>query len=159
VVAFILGREEMLPRQGCRRVAGRDLCWAVVFLIGSAIPAARASPVDGIWLIKDKLALKISECQNAICGQVVWLHNPVLRTPEMCGRIIVWGLRPDGQLQWSGGWIFNPEDGTTYHLSAALQPDDTISARIYEGIALFGETKVLTRTSLSDLSDRCPMAE
>jgi hypothetical protein len=64
-------------------------------------------------------------------------------------------LVSEGPSQWGNGWIFDPEDGNTCDLSATLQPDDTISARIYEGIALFGETKLLTRVTPGDLPGRC----
>jgi len=118
-------------------------------------PLAQASPADGTWLLRDKLAIQISDCEGGLCGRIVWLRNPALRTPAMCGRTIVWGLVPNGPSQWGNGRIFDPEDGNTYHLSATLQPDDTISARIYEGIALFGETKILTRVKVGDLPGRC----
>jgi uncharacterized protein (DUF2147 family) len=124
---------------------------AILACMGATLSVAHASPADGTWLFKDKMAIQISDCENALCGRIVWLRNPALRTPAMCGRTIVWGLVPEGPSQWSNGWIFDPEDGNTYHLSATLESDDTISARIYEGIALFGETKILTRVAPADL--------
>ena len=62
---------------------------------------------------------------------------------------------PQGQSQWGGGWIFDPEDHSTYHLSATLEANDTISARIYAGISWFGETKILTRIEPGTLPGRC----
>lgn len=126
---------------------GGELGWVLAALAWTCavMPAAYASPADGTWLLRDKLAIQISECRNTLCGRIVWLRNAAQRTPEMCGRTIVWGLEPAGQSQWGDGWIFDPEDGNTYHLSATLESDDRISARIYRGIALFGETEILTR--------------
>ena len=56
----------------------------------------------------------------------------------MCGRTIVWGLTSDGPEQWGNGWFFDPEDGNTYNISAQIETNDRISARIYKGISLFG---------------------
>jgi uncharacterized protein (DUF2147 family) len=137
--------------------AGLLICLIVLVLCMASIGSSRAhaSPADGTWLLRDKLAIQISDCEGGLCGRIVWLKNPALRTPAMCGRTIVWGLVPEGPSQWASGWIYDPDDGNTYHLSATLQPDNTISARIYKGIALFGETKILTRVTPADLPGRC----
>jgi uncharacterized protein (DUF2147 family) len=73
------------------------------------------------------------------------LRNPALRTAAMCGRTIVWGLKMTEPAQWSGGWFFDPEDGTTYNVSARIEGADQIVARIYKAIAWFGRTEILTR--------------
>jgi hypothetical protein len=68
----------------------------VVFLfvaslgINSLGRIACASPVDAAWLVTDRTAIDMSDCEGAVCGRIVWLRNPDLRTPEMCGRTIVW---------------------------------------------------------------------
>jgi uncharacterized protein (DUF2147 family) len=138
-------------------VRGRGLCriLAALVWIGAVVPVAHASPADGTWLLQDKMAIQISDCESALCGRIVWLRNPALRTPAMCGRTIVWGLTADGPSQWGNGWIFDPEDGNTYHLSATLQPEDTIQARIFEGIPMLGETKVLRRIENRSLPGWC----
>jgi uncharacterized protein (DUF2147 family) len=115
----------------------------------------RASPADGTWLLPGKVAIQIMDCEAALCGRVVWLHNPSLRTPGLCGRTIVWGLTPDGPLQWSGGWIFDPENSTTYNLAATLEGNGTLAARVYESIEMLGETKTLTRIEPRSLPGWC----
>jgi uncharacterized protein (DUF2147 family) len=129
---------------------------AAAWLLSSAVllPAS-ASPADGTWLLPGKVAIQIMECDAALCGRLVWLHNPSLRTPELCGRTIVWGLTPAGPLQWSGGWIFDPEDRTTYNLAATLEGTDTLTARIYESIEILGETKILNRIEPGSLPGWC----
>ena len=69
-----------------------------------------------------------------------------MRTPQMCERLIVWNLRPSRPGQWTGGWFYDPENGSTYNISATAQSNGTISARIYEGVAWLGRTEILTRT-------------
>jgi uncharacterized protein (DUF2147 family) len=106
---------------------------------------ALARTPDGTWLISDRVAIQVFDCDGLFCGRIVWLRQPALRTPALCGRTIIWGLTPTAPNQWSNGSFFDPENATTYNLSAALQPDGTNSARIYEDIALFGRTEILQR--------------
>jgi uncharacterized protein (DUF2147 family) len=58
--------------------------------------------------------------------------------------------------RWTGGSIFDPDDGATYQLSATLQSDGSLHARIYKGIPLIGKTEVLQRVSARLPEDRCP---
>lgn len=88
-------------------------------------------------------------------GRIAWLRNPALRTPAMCGRTIVWDLRSTGPTKWSGGRFFDPENGSTYDLSATLDADDMISARIYAGIALYGKTEILRRIAPRSFAGWC----
>ena len=60
---------------------------------------------------------------------------PALRTAEMCGRMIVWDLTAAGPEQWNDGWFFDPENGETYNVSARVESNDRISARIYRGFS------------------------
>ena len=120
----------------------------------SVADAEPASP-DGTWLVGQRVAFNVFPCKDALCGQIVWLRNPALRTAEMCGRTIIWGLAADGPSDWNNGWFFDPEDGATYRVSAHVDSDDRISARIYRGIALFGRTEILTRIASHSLPDWC----
>ena len=116
---------------------------------------ANASPLDGTWLVADRVAVDMSDCGGAVCGRIVWLRNPDLRTPQMCGRSIVWGLSPDGPQHWANGWVFDPETGRTYHLSAVRTSNDLIQARMYAGLSIFGETKMLKRITSRSLAGWC----
>ena len=74
----------------------RARSWVVVTSVWAyaLILPAHASPADGTWLLKGKLALQITDCQGALCGRIVWLRNPALRTPAMCGRPMTTALHP-----------------------------------------------------------------
>jgi uncharacterized protein (DUF2147 family) len=133
---------------------------AILLTAGFAsIPAVRAgtdAPLpDGTWIVSNRVAIEVFDCRQAFCGRVVWLRQPTLRTPDTCGRTIVWGLTPAGPSRWTDGTFFDPEDGDTYNLTATLRPDGTISARIYAGIALFGKTEVLRRIVPRSLAGWC----
>jgi uncharacterized protein (DUF2147 family) len=109
--------------------------------------------VDGTWVIEG-LGLDLFDCQNLVCGRIVSIKDPN-RRPSQCGRIIICGLRAVGASEWTGGSILDPDDDTTYRLSAKLQPDGALRARIYKGVQLLGRTKILTRIDLGSLARRC----
>jgi uncharacterized protein (DUF2147 family) len=121
-------------------------------LIAWCAPAG-AAPVEGTWKVQD-LVLDVFNCQKAFCGKVVWTKSPQRRQAD-CGRTIVWGLSPDGPQTWSGGSIYDTTDGNTYRLSATLEPDGTLHARIYRGVPLLGKTEVLTRVPPRSLDGWC----
>ena len=127
------------------QLAAGLLLIAVYAGTGCAAAHADASVPEGTWMIADRVALQTFDCDGLLCGKVVWLRNPALRTTAMCGRTIVWGLRKTDPTQWSGGWFFDPEDGATYNVSARMQGADQIAARIYKTIAWLGRTEILTR--------------
>ncbi|HET6608993.1 MAG TPA: DUF2147 domain-containing protein [Rhodopila sp.] len=132
--------------------------WRVLvlcFWVAGLPNLASASQADGIWLPKGKVAVRTSDCGRELCGQVVWLNNPTLRTPKMCGRRIIWGLVQDGPANWNSGQIFDPDNGTIYNLNATMQAADVIVARVYEGLDVFGETKTLTRIEPQSLPGWC----
>jgi uncharacterized protein (DUF2147 family) len=142
----------MQTRTAMRKLARRH----VILVIGSMAcsGSAAASPsVDGSWAIRD-LVLDIFNCQNAVCGRIVWTKDPQQRQKD-CGRTIVWGLSQAGPETWSGGSIYDPTDGNTYRLSATLQPDGTLHARIYQGVPWFGKTEVLRRVESRSMGGWC----
>jgi uncharacterized protein (DUF2147 family) len=130
------------------------LLGVLCFLHCSAASAQTAVP-DGTWLVSQRIAFDMFPCRDGLCGRIVWLRNPALRTSEMCGRTIIWGLNRDGPSQWGGGWFFDPENGATYNVSAHVENRDLISARIYRGVSLFGRTEILTRITARSLSGWC----
>jgi uncharacterized protein (DUF2147 family) len=113
--------------------------------VGCCPASAQRTKPEGAWIVSDRVAIQVFDCSGSLCGRIVWLRNPALRTSEMCGKTIIWGLTPDGPAHWSNGWFFDPENGSTYNLSAELQSADRIFARVYKGVSWFGRTEILTR--------------
>jgi uncharacterized protein (DUF2147 family) len=150
---------ETTNRRGVRNaktVKGRwlvvvHLTAALVLLV--AIGQAKASHVDGTWIIKD-LVLHIFDCQRSVCGRIVWIKDAA-RRPSQCGRTIVWGLEAKGSNEWAEGSILDPDDGETYRLSATYEPDGTLHARIFKGMPLFGKTEILKRVDVQKLTGLC----
>jgi uncharacterized protein (DUF2147 family) len=134
-----------------RRKASLSLATAIFAALTWA-GRAEAASVDGTWKIRN-LVLDIHACESHVCGTVVWTA-PEQRKKE-CGKVIVWGLSADGPSNWTGGSIFDPKDGTTYNLSASLQPDGTLRARIYRGFEWLGKTENLSRVPDRSLAGWC----
>ncbi|MEA2790157.1 MAG: hypothetical protein QOG73_2563 [Acetobacteraceae bacterium] len=130
-----------------KTMALRYVRWVAISatIAGMIIPAAVASEVEGAWAVQD-LILQLYSCQGSVCGRVAWTKDPHRRQTD-CGRTIVWGLTPSGPETWDGGWIYDPTDGNTYRLKAALDSDGTLHARIFRGVPLLGKTEILRKVA------------
>ena len=126
---------------------------AAVLLSMAGIGAAQASSVDGTWIIRD-LVLRIFDCEQSVCGRIVWLNDERRRSSQY-GKTIIWGLEAKGPTDWAGGSIIDPNNGKTYQLSATYEPDGTLRARTFRGIPLLGKTEILKRIDVKELVGRC----
>ena len=83
------------------------------------------------------------------------IPDPAFRQRLLCGLTILHGLHPAGLDHWDSGWLYNPDDGRTYRVSAELRSADVFKARIYLGLPIFGETKTLQRITRLELEGWC----
>jgi uncharacterized protein (DUF2147 family) len=123
--------------------------------------AATGDILQGEWLLDGRVVVQIFDCADKVCGRILWLKvprdpqgqlvldknnpNPALRNRPLCGLTILWNLQLASSDRWEDGWFYNPDDGRTYRVTAQLESSDTIIARIYVGVPLFGKTKTLGR--------------
>ena len=126
---------------------GVGLAWTCGSLPGRA---ATNSP-EGTWLIGDRMAIEIAECNYLYCGRVVWLRQP---DPAMCGKRIVWGLTP-GAGRWNDGWFYDADSGQTFDFSLSLRPDGTMSGRLLNLVQLYGRVETLTPIATGSRSGWC----
>ena len=114
---------------------------SIVAAVALAAPvSARAADPFGVWETEQRDAhVRIAPCDDRLCGVIVWLARPAddsgapirdrrnerseLRDRPILGLNILHGFAADAARQWSGGDIYNPDDGATYR--AALEPIDT----------------------------------
>ena len=146
------------PFHGLRRAP----LLAAAIALGAAIPAtALAAIPQGVWLIDGRAAVQIYDCAGLMCGRIIWLKvprnsvgqldrdkrnpDPALRQRQLCGLTMLRDLRPAGAGRWGDGWFYNPDDGKTYRVSAQMVSDNVITARIYVGVPLLGQTRTLVR--------------
>jgi uncharacterized protein (DUF2147 family) len=114
--------------------------------------AATGSP-DGTWLIGDRMAIEIAECNYLYCGRVVWQRQP---EPGMCGKTIVRGLTPAGAGRWNDGWFYDADSGQTFNFSASLRPDGTLSGRLLNLVQLYGRVETQQPIAAGSRSGWCP---
>lgn len=117
--------------------------------------AATANAIHGEWVTQGHGArVLIRNCDNApdkSCGVIVWLWEPLdkqgrpvtdVRNPSPARRTIpLIGLQmlsdftpAEKPNSWSGGSIYNPEDGRNYAATLTLQASDQLTV---EGCVLF----------------------
>ena len=76
--------------------------------------------------------------------------DPSLRQRPLAGARILWGFHRDDDAgsSWSGGQIYDPDNGKTYSCKMKLDGDN-LRIRGYVGISLFGRTTVWKRAASS----------
>lgn len=139
------------------------LCGLVLGLMLSTLSWAQGSPV-GLWQTFDqdsgakKAVVQISELggDGQLVGKIVKLQQKpgavcvkcrgVLKNKPIKGMMILWGLMPDGENEWGGGEILDPQNGKTYSLKITLSADgQTLKLRGYLGFSLLGRTQTWKR--------------
>ena len=64
-----------------------------------------------------------------------------MKDKELLGMEILWDMKPTGS-KWSGGFIFDPDNGSTYRCVMELQDGGKkMKVRGYIGVSLFGRTQ------------------
>ncbi len=101
--------------------------------------AAGASPASGVWHTTNKNAdIEIYDCGADICGRVVdsddLRRNPnmldarnntaALQSRKIKGLTIMTGFH-GGPTEWTGGVVYDPASGHTYHGSFTLVGAET----------------------------------
>lgn len=131
---------------------------ATTVLIASTT-AMSANPL-GVWLSADgRVKVRVTDCQGALCGTVVWLREPIdpethrprtdklnpdasKRDRPMLGLQVVQGLRPISGNEWSG-LIYNADEGQSYNINLILIGSTKLTL---EGCILAAFCKVQTWT-------------
>lgn len=123
-------------------------------LAAAALMSGAASPI-GMWQVNDLATLQIFRCAPHLCGRIAWVSHqldhdwnnpdPNQRSFPLCHKVIIWGLTETAPNHWQDGHLYDPRNGTTYHLSANMISDDEIKARVYRWLPLASRTMTLTR--------------
>lgn len=61
------------------------------------------------------------------------------------GMVIMWDLTSKDGIQWDGGSILDPKNGTSYRCRVKLAGPDVLQVRGFVGISLFGRTQTWER--------------
>jgi uncharacterized protein (DUF2147 family) len=118
----------------------RTAAFALSVALLSGATAYAAVGAEGTWQTPDDHAVvKIEACGEALCGHIVTsdqlkahpdqtdAHNrdPALRSRPLKGLALFTGVK-GGPPEWSGGSLYDPEDGKTYKGSIKLISADTL---------------------------------
>jgi len=135
------------------------MLFAILFL--AAVPAlADRHAVQGTWLSGDGDGLvEINVAGTSISARILGSPNkdpdrpttdaknpdPDLRARKLVGLEIFRGFGYDGDGQWSGGFIYDPNSGKTYRCKLKLVDRETLKVRGFIGISLIGRTETWKR--------------
>lgn len=125
----------------------RRLCTAILVLgtlaAGLAAAPALAADATGLWQTPTRSGqVEISKCGASLCGRLVSSEglkadpalkdvnnaNAKLRGRPLKNLTILAGFS-GGPTEWTGGSIYNAEDGKTYSASITLDGDSTLKLR------------------------------
>jgi uncharacterized protein (DUF2147 family) len=107
---------------------------------GTAGTPAAGLDVHGEWWTPGFNArVRIEACgDDAVCGRIVWLWDEqpqgiADRTP-LVGKRVIDRMRPTEPGRWTGGRLYNPEDGRDYQGALQLRSAATL---VVSGCVLF----------------------
>ena len=119
------------------------------------LPATASNAVIGDWWTPGFNArVRIAPCGDALCGHIVWVWDETPRDiadkSPLVGRKVIEGMLPDSTARWSGGRLYNPEDGRDYKGSLTLAGTNRLNV---DGCVLFiCKSQAWRRAD----SERCP---
>lgn len=101
-----------------------------------------ASDVTGVWRTSERGGrIEINRCGASICGKIVGgtsgpgelttdvkNKDATLRSRSLNGLVIMKGFS-GGPNDWTGGTIYNPNDGGTYKATVKLAAEDTLQVK------------------------------
>lgn len=138
--------------------------WKAVcgIIMGCYLPFVFAGSPVGTWTtIDDKTGdkraiVQISDSGGLLNGTIVKVfpqegdtgmcHNcpGAFKGKKVVGLNFLWGLKTDGDNQWSGGSILDPKTGKIYKAKMTLK-GNKLYVRGYLGVSLLGRTQVWVR--------------
>ncbi|HUY68291.1 MAG TPA: DUF2147 domain-containing protein [Alphaproteobacteria bacterium] len=116
--------------------------------------------ISGIWYTqKHEGGIQLYPCDGKICGRFYWLkddsparvardrHNPApaMRRRPLCLMQFMGNFTPDGHGHYTGGWIYNPEDGNTYDAQMTLANRNTLKLHGYLLLPALGQDRTWHR--------------
>jgi uncharacterized protein (DUF2147 family) len=145
---------------------------ATVISALAGVAKADAPAAVGFWVTPNHGAVvEVTPCDTGLCGRLVGLrtdHKPgdvprdshnsdkAKQSTPICGLAMMGALKPiqGSTTEWDGGWVYDPESGSTYKAEMHLDGPDTLKLRGYIGLSLFGRTQDWTRET-GEVKNRC----
>ncbi|MCA1808716.1 MAG: DUF2147 domain-containing protein [Lentisphaerae bacterium] len=127
-----------------------------------AAPCLAETDITGLWLTEDDTAtVAITLTDEGWTGRIVALQEP--HTPEggvksdyknpdpnrrkdpIIGLRILWGFRKNNANTWSGGYVYDPEHGKTYHARMTIKDQQLRLRGSLDRWGLAGRSVIWTR--------------
>jgi uncharacterized protein (DUF2147 family) len=132
---------------------------AALLLLVLASGASAAAPMSDLlgewWTPGFNARVRIEACgDNTVCGRISWLWDELPRgiadKSPLMGKAVIERMRAVEPGHWSGGRLYNPEEGRDYKGTLQLR---TASTLVVSGCVLFVcQTQVWRRSDPT----RCP---
>jgi uncharacterized protein (DUF2147 family) len=121
--------------------------------------------IEGVWYNTDKTGkVEIYKKGEVYYGKIIWLKEPIntstgkpkvdennpetsKRTALIIGLVVLKNFSYEGDKVYSGGTIYDPENGKTYKCKMTLIDKDHLDVRGYIGVPALGRTENWTRTT------------
>lgn len=101
-------------------------------------PGKVVSVLGDWWTPGFNARVRIEACGDAVCGRIVWMWDEapgdIADKKPLIGRRVVEGMRAETGQRWSGGRLYNPEDGRDYTGALQLHSANRLDV---EGCVLF----------------------
>ncbi len=137
---------------------------AVILLCLTVYSQNKPDDIIGFWLTggKEPAKIQIYKWGEKFYGKITWLKNPTengkqraddnnpdktKRSNPIVGLVILKEFKFNGDDEWKGGGIYDPENGKTYSSYMYLKNSNTLKVRGYVGVALLGRTETWTRSN------------
>ncbi|MGE0671419.1 MAG: DUF2147 domain-containing protein [Methylibium sp.] len=127
-----------------------------LLLAGGTCAADPLRDLQGEWWTPGFNArVRIEACgEDAVCGRIVWLWDEqpqgIADKSPLLGKPVIERMRAGEPGRWSGGRLYNPEDGRDYKGTLQLRSASTL---VVSGCVLFVcQTQVWRRAEPA----RCP---
>ena len=152
-----------------------SLIICLIVLIPVYAQEKSSTEITGHWLTQKQDAIvEIFVRNDLFYGKIVWLDEPFeengipkkdnnnrdisKREDLIMGLEVLKDFRQKKKNKWSGGSIYDPDNGKTYSCKIK-QNNETLNIRGYVGISLLGRTEIWTRATLPDSTLTEPIKE
>lgn len=137
-------------------------------LFGFLAMAQSADDIVGIWEPgHGKARVRIENIDGKYYGRIVWLKEPndpetgnpktdvnnpdqSMKNVPLRGYRILKDFEYKGKGEWSGGTIYDPENGNTYDSVITWKDENTLDIRGFVGVRTFGRSDTWRRLRVRD---------
>lgn len=148
-----------------KKLALLSVCIFLFVSVAVAFADGGSDAIVGDWYTKDKESVvSIYKDGDYYSGKVTWLCEKESKEPDgspridknnpdpekskqtIVGLVLAKGFTFDGKKKWTGGTIYDPENGKNYSCKIKLQKNGKeLKVRGFIGVSLIGRNEYWTR--------------